>query len=115
MMDIWSVTEDALDGLGVAVAANQLIVASGAALPDAFLVYQLISDPSAQHADDGETLRSYRMQVAFYGRDGLSGMPDVDGAMRAAGFTRLGGRELAYNSETGHFGYASDYNYLDEE
>jgi hypothetical protein len=113
MIDIWTVTRTALSGLGLPTAANQLIVATGADRPDAYLVYQQISDPAAQHADDRETIRRYRMQVTYYGRTGLAGMPNIEGAMIAAGFTRLAGRELPYNAETRHFGFAFDFNYLD--
>lgn len=115
MIDIWTEVKDALTGLSLPMAANVFLVATGAELPDTFLVYQLISDPPAQNADDGETLRSYRVQVTYYGRAGLSGMPDIEGAMIAAGFTRMAGRELPYNTETRHFGFASDFNLLVEE
>lgn len=115
MMDIWSATSTALTGLGLPMAANQYLIATGADYPDAFLVYTLISDPPAQHAENVETLRRYRMQVSYFSRSGLSGMPGIEGAMIAAGFTRLPGRELPYNPETRHFGMALEFYFLDEE
>ena len=115
MMDIWSTTRTALTGLGLPMAANQYLAATGAELPDAFLIYQMISDPARQHADNAETLRSYRVQVTYYSRSGLSSLPNIEGAMIAAGFTRLAGRELPFNQDTKHYALAIDFNYLDEE
>src|SRR3990172_177797 len=113
-MSIWEITEDALDGLGLPLAANTMILASGAELPDQYLVYQMISNPPRLHADDVENLRSYRIQVSFYSRTGLATVPaQVEIAMLAAGFTRLEGRELPYNPQTRHFGIAMDFNYLE--
>jgi hypothetical protein len=116
MMNIWATTATALGTLaGLAIAPNRMIVATSANLPDAFAVYQVISDPPAQHADDAEVLRRYRVQVNYFARAGLGTMPDIDGAMRGAGFTRIGGRELPYNQETRHYGYSMDFHFLDEE
>jgi hypothetical protein len=112
MSTIWEVTEDALDGLGVTVAANALVLASETARPDAYIVYQVISSPPRLHADDAETLRSWTMQVSYYDRAGLVSMPDIQGAMEAAGFTSGSFRELPYNQLTRHYGMALDFHYL---
>lgn len=121
MSSIWEITEDALDGLGLPLAANTMIVATGAELPDAFLVFQVISNPPRLHADNLEELRSYRMQVSVYSRTGMAALhgatsipAQVETAMLAAGFTRLEGRELPYNQQTRHFGHAMDFNYLEQ-
>jgi hypothetical protein len=115
MASIWEITEDALDGLGLPLAANTMIMPSGQELPDQYLVYQLISNPPQLHADDLETLRSYRMQVSFYSRTGLATTPaQVETAMLAAGFTRIEGRELPYNLQTRHFGVSMDFNFLED-
>lgn len=115
MMDIWSATRTALTGLELPMAANQYMAATGAEIPDTFLVYQLVTSPAQQHADDAETLRSYLMRVTYYSRDGLSTCPDIKNAMVAAGFSRGEFRELPYFQETRHFGLSFDFNYLDEE
>lgn len=115
MSSIWEITEDALDGLGVPLAANTLIVATGTELPDTFLTLQMISNPPVQHANNLETLRSYRMQVSVFSRSGLASLPaQVETAMLAAGFTRMEGRDLPYNQQTRHFGVALDFNYLED-
>lgn len=114
-MSIWEITEDALDGLGLPLAANTMILASGAEHPEQYLVYQMISNPSELHADDIELLRSYRMQVSVYSRTGLAALPaQVKTAMIAAGFTWIEGRELPYNPQTRHFGLAMDFNFLED-
>jgi hypothetical protein len=109
-MTIWERVAAALAGLGVPVGANVLIANP---LPDEFVVYQLISDPPAQHADDVETLTRYRVQVTVHSRDGLAGLPNVRAAMLAAGFTRGPSRELPYSESTRHYSLAQDYFYLD--
>jgi len=112
-MSIWTVTAAALDTLGVPYAASAFIPASGSDLPDQYLVYTTVSSPSEQQADDGETLRSWRVQVSGYDRDGLANLPDIDAAMVAAGFAKSGKAEIPYNRETRHFGLAQDYIYLE--
>ena len=113
-MSIWEITQEALEGLGVPMAANVMIPASGEALPDLFLVYQLISSPPVLHAEDLEIMRSYRMQVTIYSRDGLVNLPDVADEMVEAGFSRSVIRELPYNADTRHYGLAMEFVYLSD-
>lgn len=115
MTTIWERVYTALTSLSLPMAASVYIPASGAELPDSYMVYFMISDPPAQHADNVEKLRTYRMQVSYYSRSGLVSMPDIVSVMTGAGFTRLPGRELPYNPDTRHFGIALDFNFLEEE
>ena len=108
-MTIWSTVYTALVTLGVPLAANAYVPASGADLPDLFIVYSLISSPPEQHADDIEKMRSYYVQVSIYNRLGLNSLPNVDTAMTGAGFARGAWRELPYNPGTRHYGLAKDY------
>jgi hypothetical protein len=80
-------------------------------LPDTFLAYQVIDDGPKQHADDDETMRGYLVQVNIFDRIGLVNLPDVDSAMRTAGFVKSNRRQLPYDSETRHFGLAKSYLY----
>jgi hypothetical protein len=114
-MSVWSVTYTALVTLGLPMAEGVYLSASGAELPDRYLVYFLVSAPPVQHADNAETLRNFRMQVSAYTRLGLHGLPDIDAAMVAAGFTRSMQRELPYNTLTRHFGLALEYIFLEQE
>jgi hypothetical protein len=114
-MNIWERVKTALDTLGLPLAANVYLSATPEALPDTYLVFQVISDPGRLYANDTEQLRSYRVQVSIYSRSGIAAIPDqVETAMINAGFTRLPGLELPYNLQTRHFGYAMDFNYLEE-
>ncbi len=114
-MTIWARVKAALTGLGVPMAANAFVAAEGAERPDVYLVYFLIVSPPLQHADNKETLREYAVQVSIYSRSGLASLPDVEGAMLAAGFMFETQRELPYNPETRHFGLAMDFNFVEEK
>ncbi len=105
MTTIYEKTAAALITLDVPFAMNTYL----GELPDVYLVYQLISAPAQQHADDEESLRSFRVQVSIYSNSGLIDLPDVDGAMLAAGFQKGPMRELPYDRDTGHFGLALDF------
>lgn len=113
-MTIWEITRDALSGLDVPTAANVMISPTGEALPDVFLVYQLVSSPPIVHVDDFENMRLYRVQVTVYSRDGLANLPNVAGAMVDAGFSRSAMRELPYNPETRHFSLAMDFIFISD-
>lgn len=112
MTTIFEQVDEALATLDVPYAENIYLPETGEALPDLFLVDMLVSGVPEQHADDDETARSYRVQISIYSRSGLIDLPDVDGAMKAAGFTKSAEREIPYDQETGHFGLAIDYIYL---
>lgn len=115
MTTIFERTATVLSGLSPAIpyALGQYLTASGADLPDTFIVYTLVDGSPAQVADDAETHRSYRVQVSIYSRSGLVSLPAVDTAMLAAGFTRGPERQLPYDQESRHFGLAKDYFYLE--
>lgn len=115
MSSIWEITEDALDGLSVALAANVMIRETNEALPDNYIVYQVISSPPVQAANDVETLRYWRMQVTYYDRAGLINMPAIEAAMVTAGFSKSMFREIPYNQLTRHYGLAMEFIFLEEE
>lgn len=112
---IWARTLAALTGLGLPLAANQMVMDTGEALPEAFIVYTLITAPPEQFADDDITVRSYTVQVSYYARAGLAGMPDINAAMRAAGFSCGPFRELPFSQNSHHYGVAFDYIFLEGE
>jgi hypothetical protein len=96
------------------MAASTYIPATGNALPAQFLVYFLVSSPMEQSANDLGTLRSNWIQVSVYSRSGLVNLPDVAGAMVAAGFIEGPRRELPYDQETRHFGLSLEFVELEE-
>lgn len=114
MTTIFERVATALTGLGVPFASGRFIPETGTALPDQFIVYNLVSSPPEQHADELETLRVYRMQITIYDRSGLINLPDINTPLTAAGFVKSNQYQLPYDQETGHHGLATDYIYLEE-
>lgn len=115
MITVWERTNTALTPLNVPYAASKLQIESGEEYPDLFMVYFSLPSTPEQHADDKETLRSYTMQVNVFSCDGLINLPDVDGAMMAAGFTKGNVIEIPIDPETGHYGLGTEYLYSESE
>jgi hypothetical protein len=113
-MSVFERVKTALQPLGVPFATDQYLVESGDELPDLFLVYSLVSSPPLQHAEDKETMRTNRVQVSIYNRNGLTSLPNVDGAMTAAGFQRGPRTKVPYNPATRHFGLALEFVEIEE-
>ncbi len=82
-------------------------------LPDQYVVHQLITSPAEEHADNVETARSYTVQVTIWSKSGLVAIPDVDTAMIAAGFFKSDERQLPKDPDSGHYGLAKDFVYLE--
>ncbi len=93
--------------------AGAYLSASPESIPDTYMSYQVISAPPAQHADDSETLRTYRVQVSAFSRAGMVNLPAVETAMKAGGFVYAGQRQLNYDERTRHYGVAYDFTFLD--
>lgn len=114
MTTIFARVSSALATISPAVPYAQApYLSADGALPDTFLAYQLISSPPEQHADNVETVRSYLIQVSIYSVNGLESLPNVDGAMTAAGFQIGDIHQLPKDAVTGHFGLAKEYHYLE--
>lgn len=107
---IWEVVYDALDGLSVPVADGQLKIEDAAEYPPEYVVYFLVSAPVGNFADDGETVRNYKVQVNVFSVNGLTALPaTVDAAMIAAGFIKGNPFEIPPDGDTGHFGLGTEY------
>lgn len=113
MTTIFERVNTALDTLSPAIAHSLAPYKSTAALPDTFIVYQLIASNAEAHADNVEKARSYLVQVSIFARAGLAVLPDVDAVMVNAGFLRDDWRQLPQDPETGHYGLAKDYLFLE--
>lgn len=83
------------------------------ALPDLYIVHQLLPSPPIDYADNVEIAREYRLQVTIWSRGGLASIPNVDAAMLAAGFQKGSMRQLPKDPQTHHYGLATDYIYLE--
>lgn len=113
MTTIFAIVEGALSTLSPAVPfAMDVFLTAAGELPDTYITYIDVSAVPAQHADNVETHRSFRIQLSIFSRSGLASLPNVDAAMLAAGFTLGPERQLPYDEGTHHFGLAKDYFYL---
>lgn len=87
-------------------------------LPATFITYQLLTEDGVSYADNLPTANSTLVQLALYSTDPAikqTAKATLTGAMRPAGFTRAGGRDLPFDKETGHYGYACDFRYYETE
>lgn len=115
MTNIYAVTYGALESLGYPVREHGTY-APDETLPDTFVTYQIIDSPNNSFADNQATSRTSRVQINLYSRD-----PEIkqgaDEAIKAVmlpvGFLRVGGRDLPFSLQTGHYGYTCDYRFYD--
>lgn len=112
MTTIFERVETALGTLSPAV-PFAMAPYEAATLPDLYIVHQLITGSPEQHADNAETARSYQVQVTMWSISGLASLPNVDAAMLAAGFKKSNERQLPKDQQSGHYGLAKDYVYLE--
>ena len=112
MTTVFERVTTALNTISPAVPFSLAPYKSSAALPDQFMVYQLIVSVPQQNADDAETERSYLIQVSIFSATGLVSLPDVDTAMLAAGFEKGPERQLPQDPQTGHYGLAKEFMFV---
>ena len=108
-MTIWERVVTALTPLNLPLAESVMLLNGSNQLPDVYLVFFVVASPAAQHADNVEKERTQTVQVTYYNRAGLAGMPEISAAMAVDGFLAGPQRELPYNQQTRHFGYALDF------
>jgi len=85
-------------------------------LPDAYIVYFLVSEPSALSFDGKEKSSIPRIQVSFYYRK-KSSLPTMMDTIKdyflSNGFVRAGSGRIPYQKDTGHYGWRYDFNYYE--
>src|SRR5574340_829954 len=110
MTTIYERTATALSTLtpSIPYALDVYLKSDSGELPDTYIAYSLIDGSPIQSADGNETLREYVMQISIFSRAGLASLPNVDAAMKAAGFVKGSERQLPRDAETRHFGLARD-------
>ena len=115
MTTIFQRVNDALATLSPAVPFGMDVFeqVGSTGLPAQFITYQLIDGTAQEHADNAETMRTYRVQVNIMSTAGLAVLPNVNVAMIAAGFSLGPERQLPKDLGTGHFILAKDYFYLE--
>lgn len=117
MSNIYSLIYDTLSMLGYPV-KEQGTYAPGTTLPETHITYQIINDSNNSHADNGPTSTTTRIQLALYSKKpAIKQSADnlLKSVMLPAGFLRVGGRDLPFNSSTGYYGYTCDYRYYESE
>lgn len=114
MTTIWERVDTVLATLEVPYAVSTFQVSKGEDFPDVYMEFFMVDMTPEQHGDDEELERSELVQVNVYQRVTLIGLPDVIGAMTAAGFTFAGGRQLDKDEDTGHYAISYDFEYLED-
>ncbi|HAE59762.1 MAG TPA: hypothetical protein DCG54_09740 [Anaerolineae bacterium] len=112
-MDIFERTKTALATLSpIPVAMDRMLFTS--APPDTYIICDLIVSNPSLHLDDAEKGRQDRVQVTIFNRTGLENLPNVDGAMLAAGFTKSAMRQIDVGAQSSHYAMALDYYFYKE-
>ena len=117
MINIYELIYSTLEQLGHDV-REQGTYAEDETLPESFTTYQLIDDSPARHADNKPTSLVWRVQVALYSKRPAikqNASEAIKAVMLAAGFMRVGGRDLPFSEATGHYGYTCDYRFYEME
>lgn len=86
-------------------------------LPDTYIVYFLVDDPGASHADGVERSHEARIQVSLFYRnksDFLTIPNQIEAAFMAAKFLRVGPGRIPYNEVTGHNGWRCDFRFYEK-
>ena len=81
-------------------------------LPDTYIVYFLVSEPSALSLDGEEKSSVPKVQFSLYFRDKkvVQTLPDkIIAAVTAAGFRRSNTGRIPKSNNTGHYGWRSDF------
>ena len=81
-------------------------------LPDTYIVYFLVSEPSAASADNKERLSVPNVQFSLFYKDisVMKNIPDkIIKAAIAAGFTRSNSGRIPRKNDSGHLGWRSDF------
>lgn len=117
MANIYSTLYTALATLGYTV-REQGTFTDAETLPATFVTYQMIFKNDIAHSDNAPSSNVARVQVALYSTDPAI-KQGADAALfvplKAAGFMRVGGRDLPFDPSTGHYGYTCDYRLYQEE
>ena len=85
-------------------------------LPDTYIVYYLVADPAASSADGKERIHLPRIQISLFYRnkETILTVPDkIFSKFTQRGFRRSNTGRIPYQQNTGHYGWRSDFYYLE--
>lgn len=113
MDNIYSITYKALNLLGYDV-KEEGSYGRPENLSDTYITYFIVDNPTYAAYDNLFKSSQPRIQLKLYSRK-PSIKQNADelfkSVMIPAGFMRVGGRDLPFNSDTGHYCYICDYRY----
>lgn len=117
LSNIYSIIYDTLQPLGYPV-KEQGTYPKDAVLPETFITYLIVDSPNETHYDNKPESTTYRVQLCLYSKK-PSIKQNADelfkSVMLPGGFLRVGGRDLPFNANTGHYCYTCDYRYYEME
>jgi hypothetical protein len=117
MDNIYSLIYDTLLPLGYTVKEQGTYIGISK-LPETYITYFIVDSPTETAYDNVSVSQSIRVQLCIYSKKPSikqSGDELFKSVMIPAGFMRIGGRDLPFNSDTGHYGYTCDYRYYLED
>jgi hypothetical protein len=116
MSNIYSLTYNTLSALGYPV--KEPGTYSKEKPPETYITYFIVDSPNNSFADNKPVSRTTRIRLALYSQK-PSIRQNADNLFKSvmleAGFLRVGGRDLPFNSDTGHYAYTCDYRYYEME
>lgn len=115
--NIYKIIYDTLAPLGY-ITKEQGTFPKETVLPETYITYFLIDSPNTSHADNKPTSTTSRIQLVLYSKKpSLKQNADklLMSVMLPGGFLRVGGRDLPFNADTGHYARTCDYRYYEEE
>ncbi|APM39398.1 hypothetical protein [Clostridium kluyveri] len=113
MDNIYSLVYNTLIQLGYPVKEQGTYIDTST-LPETYITYFIVDNPTSSAYDNMLASQEPRIQVNIYSKKPSikqSGDNLFKSVMLPAGFTRLGGRDLPFNPDTGHYCYSCDYRY----
>lgn len=117
MSNIYELVYNTLIQLGYPV-REQGTYGENETLPETFITYQIINEINDTHYDNKIASTTITVQLALYSKKpAIKQSADqlFRSVMLNAGFLRISGRDLPFNSSTGHYAYTSDYIFYKEE
>lgn len=111
LINIYEIIYNTLTPLGCEV-KEEGSYEPNAVLPDTYITYFIVDSPNTGYADNLPTGYEPRIQLKINTTD-----PEIKqnadilfrSVMLPVGFTRVGGRDLPFDSDTGHYSYTCDY------
>jgi hypothetical protein len=117
LVNIYSLVYETLNSLGYPV-KEQGTYPSGTTLPETHITYFIVDSSGKSHYDNEEAIQKIRIQLVLYSKK-PSVKQNADELLKSVmlpvGFLRVGGGDLPFNKDTGHYAFRCDYRYYESE